>query len=1345
MAKNTILMIGDGMGWEIARAAAIQKQINEGKTGDKLSDFYTSGAGTGLNIQKLTGYGVATTYGTTVADSKGVFSTGNDALDGTATATGVSPLRPGFTFDPTFNPGTTGAGGGTTAAGAKGNLVGYDPAKGGDLPWLAGSDKEYIKRSYPDSANTATTLYTGVKSYNNAIAVDIFEQSLDTILAQAARAGKSTGLVTSVPIDHATPAAAAANVNRRSKYDDIYPALDNILQQELRTYQPDVLLGGGHPLSAPGDLLPAGVEPNRDNTYIKAETYTELSTKPTTNRYGYTFLERGKDAATVLASTAKTIDPTKGGRLLGLYGARGQNGNLPVSSANGDYSTTGLDMFSINSSKGLKQDTIRPLLPGETDASFIARERNENPTLADLTKASLEVLGKDQDGFWMMVEGGDIDWGLHDNSIDNAIGATLDFDKAVGEVVSWINANGGWDQNELIITADHDHYLTLNDDFPKLLREKGAEKLTEIDTSVEAGHYWGSKPTVAKIPDPADATKQIDDPESGKYGWGNHSNRPVPVYYQGADTQILADGVGKGYQNYGVNVPGIPGLIDQTTIYRAQTVGVNKLASDVGVLTTYNWDNRPTIGTTAKVNPKDPNKTTAGQDVKLGGFSGLRFEGVSANGNLRFVTVTDRGPNAEPADLLKDVAGNELPMILPDFQPEVDRFELNAATGKFALTQRIKLTGLDGKPLTGRPNLQNAAQGLAYTDQVPVDLFGNRLNNDPFGADLEGIAIAKDGSFWMSDEYRPAIYHFDATGRLIERLIPKGTPTATGFGTPILPEIYAQRRSNRGFEGIAIDGNKVYAFMQSGLDIPDVANDANSKAISNLRILEYDTVTKAVTGEYIYQLNDLKLADKIGDATALGNGRFLVAERDSDSSVDSYKGIFEIDISKATNLAVAANLASIPAGKTADQLTTAELTTAKITPVTKKLIANATALGYTGVEKLEGLTVVDNNTLAVINDNDFGVTLAAVPGDGTVSLVDAPVKLGLISLNKSLNSSAPTPIATSNALKAYKDNLFEAGRDQLLKISALSRSGQGIHEIGAFKVDDEKGSIDGLLPGTAGYLQAALKRAQVVSSNLTGDFFDTASSRQLSFNYGDRVQFYSIQDSTTNQLLKSIADKTTQPKITFANPTANGGSSPVQITADTIDAYKLAWGSDLIVKVEAAAGSAVALLGTGLQSKIEGRVVDLRDQTGTFTSNTVVKSSAAFNNNVGFYEVIDEAGTLANGTKVGAADYAKQAVQNAVWTLGKNVTADRDLTGGKIYAPFLIANGDAASFLATNSANGGTGNLPTAYFNYVGANTDKVEHVRLLGDNKFGFEDLFGGGDMDYNDAVIQLNINKKA
>jgi YVTN family beta-propeller protein len=564
-----------------------------------------------------------------------------------------------------------------------------------------------------------------------------------------------------------------------------------------------------------------------------------------------------------------------------------------------------------------------------------------------------------------------------------------------------------------------------------------------------------------------------------------------------------------------------------------QPLGLKDFSSGLPCITSYDFTNLPPLGTTATVNPSNPSQTAPAQEILLGGFSGLFFEGRTASGNLKFITHTDRGPNAEPTDLIPSIPGNERPFPLPNFQPRLVRFELNQTTGKITITGQIGLSRSNGTPLTGLPNLQGAPSGLAYSDEVPVDLFGNRLPNDPLGGDFEGVVVAPDGTFWLTDEYRPAIYHFDATGKLIDRFIPEGTPTAGGeFGTPVLPAVYAQRRVNRGFEAVALEGTKLYAFIQSALDNPDSANDATSRNSRNLRILEFDVVSKTVTGEYLYVLDDIggsgnARTDKIGDAVSLGNGRFLVVERDDRSGTDANKLIYEINLRGATrvstttaaiNLALAevqevppvvdtaatgsfsavlngnvlevrgtfSNLTSAlrpvgpavdvegnpqsaahlhlgaagsngpivraltirdggngsgtfqgrftltaselasargglfyvnlhtqtnPAGelrgqvtlnKTLEQLTVAELDSVGINPVDKRLVTNAAAIGYTGVEKLEGLTLIDNNTIAILNDNDFGVGGASVTGDGRLSAptVPAAIKLGIVQFDQ---------------------------------------------------------------------------------------------------------------------------------------------------------------------------------------------------------------------------------------------------------------------------------------------------------------------------------------------------------
>jgi 3-phytase len=403
-------------------------------------------------------------------------------------------------------------------------------------------------------------------------------------------------------------------------------------------------------------------------------------------------------------------------------------------------------------------------------------------------------------------------------------------------------------------------------------------------------------------------------------------------------------------------------------------------------LTIYEFENLPKLGTTSE-----------NQDIFLGGFSGLYFQGFAANGNLKFVTHTDRGPNGEPD-------GFNRPFLLPEFQPEIVSFELNRTTGEINITNRTGLFRQDGTtPLTGLPNLQAVGNGLAYTDEIAVDLDKNILANDPLGADLEGIVIAENGDYWMVDEYRPAIYHFDVNGKLSDRFIPQGTATAPNpnqpagtFGTEVLPFVYAQRRNNRGFEAVALEGSKLYAFIQSPIDNPDVANDATSKASLNLRILEFDIVTKQVTAEYLYLLEGLPATDKIGDAVSLGNGKFAVVERDDNGTSAGNKLIYQIDLAGATNINNPANF-TLPADKTIEQLTAAELAAANINPVTKSLIANAAQLGYTGVEKLEGLALVAPNTLALINDNDFNVA-GNTPAQ----------KLGILELPNNLRVVEPT-------------------------------------------------------------------------------------------------------------------------------------------------------------------------------------------------------------------------------------------------------------------------------------------------------------------------------------------------
>jgi hypothetical protein len=424
-----------------------------------------------------------------------------------------------------------------------------------------------------------------------------------------------------------------------------------------------------------------------------------------------------------------------------------------------------------------------------------------------------------------------------------------------------------------------------------------------------------------------------------------------------------------------------------------------------GTVQTFEFSDLPVLGT-----------TDGGQDILLGGFSGLFFEGKTRNGNLKFIANTDRGPNGEP------LITGERPFLLPDFTPELVRFQLNPTTGNITITERIQLQASAGTPLTGLPNTAIAAgtANTPYNDEVPIDLFGDPLPLDPLGADLEGIAVDADGSFWMVDEYRPAIYHFDATGVLIDRFVPEGTAAAAGeapgtFGTEVLPEILAQRRQNRGFEAIAIQDGKVYAFVQSPLRNPDTTANGVLNGRQTIRIVEFDPATET-TKQYLYMMDNPNLGttgnsrpDKIGDAVAIGNGEFLVVERDDDA-IDSdplnqiEKKVYRFNLADATDVSSFTDPIDVGGGvfKVIDEMTKAELVAAGITPVGKSLYADVAKAGYNQVEKLEGLAYIDENTLALINDNDFqvaGITIDFNTGTFTPDPNPEPVVLGLFTNN----------------------------------------------------------------------------------------------------------------------------------------------------------------------------------------------------------------------------------------------------------------------------------------------------------------------------------------------------------
>ncbi len=320
-------------------------------------------------------------------------------------------------------------------------------------------------------------------------------------------------------------------------------------------------------------------------------------------------------------------------------------------------------------------------------------------------------------------------------------------------------------------------------------------------------------------------------------------------------------------------------------------------------------------------------------------------------------------------------------------------------------------------------------------------------------------------------------------------------------------------------------------------------------------------------------------------------------------------------------------------------------------------------------------------------------------------------------------------------------------------VKALSQKPSSkVNEIGMFAVDDTTGKIGTLVPGSTEYLKAALGSAKSIFSTLAGDFFNT-NKQEFAVDPSKNYQFFQIQDGSISDLQQQIDNGKTPANILFSLPDKDG-NSPIQVTnnADGSGYNVSINNSELVLDVLKLGGAVVeTAIGSGSQRAPEGRTIDLTAFAGqTLKADIVTKSSAAYTNNVGFYAVEDAIGTikLDNGKSVKPGDdnYAAEAVKNALLQVGKTDSkADQNIAGGRIYAPVVISQGSFDDFLNKNASNGGGKNDVHAYFNYIGANSDKVDHFRLIGSNTFGVEDMYGGGDRDFNDLVVSMNVKAPA
>lgn len=406
--KRIILVVFDGMDWQTTWIAATY--ANGGVK-------YKDGRGTGLTFQDYRGTGTDFTYVVTSP-----YDVGGDVDVNAQIRLNTARLDQG----------------------------GYWSKLGGDAPWTTPADSTYLLdknrealHAVTDSSSSATSLTTGIKTFNGAVNVDETCHAVETIAYQLRRdKGFATGAISSVPISHATPAAAFAHNVSRDDYQDLTRDMLGLPSVSCRAEPSpgvDVLIGSGW-----GSMLEIDEDKVQGSNFVPGNTYlTDADLQEVTTRsvdpYVAALRTPGKSGADILGHGAQEAIKAKK-KFLGFFGTK--YGHLPFQTASGDY---------------------KPVADVSDAEVYTQADIDENPTLAQMAVAGLDVLSARSERFWVLIEAGDVDWANHKNNVDNSIGAVLSGDQMVKSVFQWIETHGGWDETAVIVTADHGHYFNVVD------------------------------------------------------------------------------------------------------------------------------------------------------------------------------------------------------------------------------------------------------------------------------------------------------------------------------------------------------------------------------------------------------------------------------------------------------------------------------------------------------------------------------------------------------------------------------------------------------------------------------------------------------------------------------------------------------------------------------------------------------------------------------------------------------------------------------------------------------------------------------------------------------------------
>ncbi|MFU8692166.1 alkaline phosphatase [Rossellomorea sp. FS2] len=257
---------------------------------------------------------------------------------------------------------------------------------------LTGGVRTYSAESaITDSAAAGTAMATGVKTKADYIGMDPEGRPLITVLEAAKLNGYATGIISTSPVQHATPAAFTSHAITREEFSSI---------GEQQVYQDlDVVLGGGAAW-----LAPKQKNHPQDDAMLKTDEVTRKDgedLKKSLRDAGYAYVDTRKELL---------LEPSAG-KLWGAF-----------------------------ASEDLSYDLDRREL------------KPHEPTLSEMTRSAISHLSREKKGFFLMVEGSKVDWAAHQNDPVGMISEILSFDRAVGEALAFAKKDGN---TMVVAVTDH--------------------------------------------------------------------------------------------------------------------------------------------------------------------------------------------------------------------------------------------------------------------------------------------------------------------------------------------------------------------------------------------------------------------------------------------------------------------------------------------------------------------------------------------------------------------------------------------------------------------------------------------------------------------------------------------------------------------------------------------------------------------------------------------------------------------------------------------------------------------------------------------------------------------------